>query len=106
VVGFLDKIHLPYTMRDNVLPVYTSETGGNLDAEFRQRGIEESFQNIFTEVRTQYTIGYYTHQPFIDGKYRTIDVRVLRPNLSVIAKKGYYPTASDSGPTNVISPNR
>lgn len=106
VVGFLDKIHLPYTMRDNVLPVYTNETGGNLDAEFRQRGIEQSFQKIFEEVRTQYTIGYYTHQPFIDGKYRTIDVRVLRPNLTVIAKKGYYPTASDSGPVNTITPNR
>ena len=103
VIGFLDKIHLPLTMRDNILPQYTSETGGNLDAEFRQRGIEESFQNIFKEVRNQYTIGYYTHEPFIDGKYRTLDVRVMRPNLSVIAKKGYYPTASDSGPTNVIT---
>jgi VWFA-related protein len=106
VVGFLDKIHLPLTMRDNVLPLYTVETGGNLDAEFRQRGIEESFQNIFKEVRTQYTIGYYTHQPFIDGKYRTIEVRVLRPDLTVISKKGYYPTASDSGPVNIISPNK
>jgi len=106
VVGFLDKIHLPMTMRDNVLPLYTGETGGNLDAENRQRGIEESFQKIFEEVRTQYTIGYYTHQPFIDGKYRSIDVRVLRPNLTVIAKKGYYPTASDSGPVNVITPNK
>ena len=72
----------------------------------RQKGIEQSFQKIFEEVRTQYTLGYYTHQPFIDGKYRTIDVRVLRPNLTVLAKKGYYPTASDSGPTNVISPNK
>jgi VWFA-related protein len=102
VVGFLDKIHLPLTMRDNILPQYTAETGGNLDAEFRQRGIEESFQNIFKEVRNQYMVGYYSHQPFIDGKYRTLDVRVMRPNLSVIAKKGYYPTASDSGPTNII----
>lgn len=106
VMGFLDKIHLPLTMRDNVLPLYTSETGGSLDAEFRQRGIEESFQKIFEQVRTQYMIGYYSHEPFIDGKYRTIDVRVLRPNLTVIAKKGYYPTASDSGPVNTITPNK
>jgi VWFA-related protein len=102
VIGFLDKIHLPLTMRDNALIAYTSETGGNLEAELRQRGIEQSFQKIFEEVRTQYTLGYYTHEPFIDGKYRTLDVRVLRPNLTVIAKKGYYPTASDSGPTNMI----
>ncbi len=103
VLGFLDKIHLPYTMRDNVLPLYTSETGGSLDAEFRQRGIEESFQKIFEQVRTQYMIGYYTHQPFIDGKYRPIEVRVQRPNLTVISKKGYYPTASDAGPANVVT---
>ena len=102
VVGFLDKIHVPFQMRGNILPTYTQETGGNLDAQFRQRGIEESFQNIFEEVRTQYTIGYYSHEPFIDGKYRTLDVRVMRPNLTVLAKKGYYPTASDSGPENVI----
>jgi VWFA-related protein len=101
-IGFLDKIHLPYTMRDNILPQYTQETGGNLEAEFRQRGIEESFQKIFEEVRTQYTIGYYSHEPFIDGKYRTLEVRVMRPNVTIIAKKGYIPTASDSGPENII----
>jgi VWFA-related protein len=102
MVGFLDKIHLPLTMRDNILPQYTVETGGNLEAEFRQKGIEESFQKIFEEVRTQYTIGYYSHEPFIDGKYRTLEVRVMRPNVTILAKKGYYPTASDSGPENVI----
>jgi VWFA-related protein len=106
VIGFLDKIHIPLTMRDNILPAYTNETGGNLDAEFRQKGIEESFQKIFEEVRTQYTIGYYTHEPFIDGKFRTVDVRVMRPNLTVLAKKGYYPTASDSGPVNVVTPSK
>ncbi len=45
---------------------------------------------------TQYTLGYYTHEPFIDGKYRKVEVRVLRPNLTVIAKQGYYPAASDT----------
>jgi VWFA-related protein len=106
MVGFLDKIHLPLTMRDNILPSYTNETGGNLDAEFRQKGIEESFQKIFEEVRTQYTLGYYTHQPFIDGKFRTLDVRVLRSGLTVIAKKGYYPTAGDAGPTNTVTSSK
>jgi VWFA-related protein len=95
-VGFLDRIHLPYTMRDNILPMYTDATGGQIDPEFRQRGIEESFARITEEVRTQYTVGYYSHEPFIDGKYRNLEVRVLRPNLRVIAKKGYFPTAEDA----------
>jgi VWFA-related protein len=102
VVGFLDRIHLPLTMRDNILPAYASATGGNFDGEFRQKGIETSFAKIAEEVRTQYTVGYYTHEPFIDGKYRTLEVKVLRPNLTVIAKKGYYPTAGDTRPQGII----
>jgi VWFA-related protein len=101
VTGFLDRMHLPLMMRDNVLPVYANATGGNFDGEFRQKGIENSFAKIAEEVRTQYTIGYYTHEPFIDGKYRQVEVKVLRPNLTVIAKKGYYPTAEDSRPPSV-----
>lgn len=98
VVGYLDHIHLPLTMRDNILPAYATATGGSLEAEFRQRGIEKSFQAIAEEARDQYTVGYYTHEPFIDGKYRTIEIKVMRPNLTVIAKKGYYPTAGDVTP--------
>jgi VWFA-related protein len=103
VIGFLDRMHLPLTMRDNILPAYANATGGNFDGEFRQKGIETSFAKIAEEVRTQYTVGYYTHQPFIDGKYRTLEVKVLRPNLSVLAKKGYYPTAGDSRPAGIVS---
>ena len=94
-VGFLDRIHLPYTMRDNILPLYVDQTGGQIDPEFRQKGIEQSFARITEEVRTQYTVGYYSHEPFIDGKYRQLDVHILRPGLTVIAKKGYIPTPEE-----------
>jgi len=102
VTGFLDRMHLPLTMRDNILPAYAKATGGNFDGEVRQKGIETSFAKIATEVRTQYTIGYYTHEPFIDGKYRSVEVKVLRPNLTVISKPGYWPTAQETTPTGVM----
>jgi VWFA-related protein len=106
VVGFLDRMHLPLMMRDNILPAYAKQTGGEFDGEFRQRGIESSFAKIAEEVRTQYTVGYYTTEPFIDGKYRTLEVKVLRPNLTVIAKQGYYPTAGDVTPPHVVTTSR
>jgi VWFA-related protein len=99
--GFMDRIHLPFQMRDNILPAYAGATGGQIDAESRTPGIERSFAKIAEEVRTQYTVGYYTREPFIDGKYRKLEVKVLRPNLTVIAKDGYYPTASDNRPHTV-----
>jgi VWFA-related protein len=98
LVGFLDRIHLPLTMRDNILPAYANATGGNFDAEFRTGGIEKSFAKIAEEVRTRYTLDYITHEPLIDGKYRTLEVKVLRPNLTVIAKKGYWPSAVQARP--------
>ncbi len=66
-------------------------------------GLKKSFAKITEEVRNQYTIGYYTREPFIDGKYRNVEVKVLRPNLSVLAKKGYWPTAQDAKPP-VVTP--
>jgi VWFA-related protein len=106
VTGFLDRMHLPLTIRDNILPAYAKATGGNFDGEFRQKGIETSFAKIASEVRTQYTIGYYTHEPFIDGKYRQVEVKVLRPNLTVISKPGYWPTAQESTPPAVAPASR
>jgi VWFA-related protein len=106
VTGFLDRMHLPLTMRDNILPAYAKATGGNFDGEIRQKGIETSFAKIATEVRTQYTIGYYTHEPFIDGKYRQVEVKILRPNLTVISKPGYWPTAQESAPPSVAPASR
>lgn len=96
IIGFLDRYHLPFQMRDDILPRYAAATGGQMASQFRTRGIEESFSEIAKEVRTQYTVGYYTHEPFIDGKYRKTEVRVLRPNLNVISREGYYPSAMDA----------
>ena len=91
-IGFLDKYHIPLTMRENILPQYASATGGEAISEFRLRGIETSFAKIAEEVRVQYTAGYYSNEPLTDSKYRTLEVQVLKPGLDVIAKKGYYPS--------------
>jgi VWFA-related protein len=97
-VGFLDRMHLPLMMRDNVLSPYVIATGGNIDSEFRTGQIEKSFARIAGEARSRYTVGYYTHEPLIDGKYRTTEIKVLRPGLTILAKKGYWPSAVESRP--------
>jgi len=98
VVGFLDRLHLPLTMSDNVLPQYYNATGGNFDSEFRTGGIEKSFAKIAAEVRNRYTVDFNTHEPQYDGKYRKLEVKVLRPGLTVLAKQGYYPMPQPTRP--------
>ena len=94
--GYLSRFHLPFTMYDNVLYKYIAATGGTADSERNLNGIEKSYQAIAAEARNQYTLGYNSHEPVIDGKFRKIDVRVERPGLDVTAKNGYYPNARDN----------
>ncbi len=96
-LGYLDKIKLPLLplSPDNILPRYTAATGGHLYSEFSENGIQRSFGELAALARTQYTLGYYSRLPVLDEKYRVLQVDVLRPNLDVIAKKGYYPTATN-----------
>ena len=93
--GYISRFHLPFTMYDNILYNYTAATGGTLDSERGTNGIEKSYAKIAEEARTQYTLGYYSHEPFIDGKFRKIEVRVERPDVDVKSKTGYYPSGQD-----------
>jgi len=90
--GWLDRLHIPLTMRDNILPQYAAATGGQAIAGFSQTAIESAYAHIAEQVRLQYTIGYNSHIPTLDSRYRTIEVQVNKPGLTVIARPGYYPT--------------
>jgi VWFA-related protein len=92
---WLDRFHLPFTMYDNILYKYVANTGGDMYAEGGVNGIEKSYAKIADEARTQYTLGYLSHESIYDAKYRSINVIVNRPNVVVTAKPGYYPSAQD-----------
>ena len=92
---YVSRLHVPGMMYDNRLASYILATGGTPDFERGTDGIEKSYAKIAEEARNQYTLGYYSHQPFIDGKFRKIEVRVDRPGMEVINKNGYYPSGQD-----------
>jgi VWFA-related protein len=94
--GYVSRLHVPLTMYDNRLVAYAHATGGVLDSERGVDGIEKSYAKIAEEARNQYTLGYYSHEPTIDGKFRKIDVRLDRPGFEIIAKNGYYPSGQDA----------
>jgi VWFA-related protein len=86
----LNRIRVPGFGTGNILAKYANDTGGDVMAEFDRAGIEQAYARIADTARTQYTLGYTTRATQATN-YRTIDVRVLRPNLNVVAKPGYYP---------------
>jgi VWFA-related protein len=92
---WLDRFHLPFEMYDNILYKYTSLTGGDMFFERGTSSMEKSYAKLAAEARNQYTLLYLSHESIYDGKYRSIDVRVDRPNVIVTAKPGYYPSAQE-----------
>ena len=95
-LGYLDKLKMPLLplSPDNILPRYVSATGGHLASEFSEVGIQRSFAELAALGRTEYTLGYYSHIPLLNGSFRKLEVRVLRPALEVHAPPGYFPMAS------------
>lgn len=92
-LGTLDHMHLPWMIQDNVLVKYQKATGGQIDSEFRTASIEKSFARVASEARNRYTVAYLSPEPFVDEKYRHVEVRVLHPGLTVLARDGYWPAA-------------
>lgn len=91
-IGYLDKKHLPLIPPDNIMPRYAVMTGGSLETQLSENGIQKSFSDLAMAARTEYTLGYYSHAPVMSEKRHSIDVDVDVPGLDVTAKQFYYPS--------------
>jgi Ca-activated chloride channel family protein len=90
-----------------VMPI-TNEAGRNIGGEhaleFMAKGtggrcflptigpdLDKAFTSIITELRTQYLLGFYPQNvPLTKDRFHKLEVRVLRPDLRVSARNGYY----------------
>jgi VWFA-related protein len=68
----------------------TEDTGGRLIVVRSERNLEQAFDEISEELRSQYTLGYYPTNNARDGKFRKIKVEMTNHDLKVLARKGYY----------------
>jgi VWFA-related protein len=68
----------------------TDETGGRMIVVNNEKHLQEAFDQISEELRSQYTVGYYPTNSARDGKFRKIKIDVAGKDLKVLARKGYY----------------
>jgi VWFA-related protein len=66
------------------------DTGGRMISVSSEKRLEEAFDQISEELRSQYTLGYYPTNTSRDGKFRKIRVDADNHELKVLARKGYY----------------
>lgn len=72
-----------------VLKNFAEKTGGKFVATPGGIAMREAFKRIAEELGGQYTIAYQPSNTKKDGKWRTIELRVSRPNLMIRTRKGY-----------------
>jgi VWFA-related protein len=70
----------------DVLTSLASDTGGDQVRNFNN--FKEPMDRLARETGTYYVLGYRPTKAF-DGSYRKLEVKVLRPDVRVLARKGY-----------------
>ncbi|MEN3340399.1 MAG: hypothetical protein V7647_4075 [Acidobacteriota bacterium] len=80
-------------------------TGGF--AAVNHNDLNDAFGRIIQENSSYYVLGYYPAGDKRDGRFRTVDVRVTRPGLTVKARRGYVAPLTQSAsraPKNGFDP--
>ncbi len=87
---------------ERAMQTLTAETGGEvyqplmalngneIDEEQSLKNLDEVFTKLADQLRTQYTLRFYSTNDAHDGKYRKLTVRVKKPGYKAKARAGYY----------------
>ena len=68
-------------------------TGGLAFFPISVKELDKIYEQVLGEVRAQYTLGYLSSNEQFNGKWRKIDIKIIREDaksLKVRARKGYY----------------
>ena len=71
------------------LTKFSEKTGGRYVATPGGIAMRDAFKRIVAELGEQYTIAYSPTNLKKDGKWRAIELRISRPNLTIRTRKGY-----------------
>jgi VWFA-related protein len=75
---------------DGDLKRMSEDTGGRLYRVDRKHTLQEIFDELQQELRTQYAISYSPANQARDGGFRKIEIKTADKDLRVQARKGYY----------------
>lgn len=84
-------VHDPgYGWRPDVAKRIADQTGGRVIEVSSEKHLQEAFDQIAEELRSEYTIGYYPANATRDGTFRKIKLETTDRELKVLTRKGYY----------------
>ena len=73
-----------------ILRQLAQETGGRSFFPQKVDDLNGVYGQIADELASQYTVGYSSKNPRVDGAFRRIVVQLARPNVTARTKRGYF----------------
>ena len=93
-VGFLEHQLSAARMGQRLRLMEIAETtGGQAFFPSAMQDIEVAYDKVVAQIRAQYSLGYSSTSTAQDGRWRKIDIRLKRPDLTdarVQSRKGYF----------------
>jgi len=68
---------------------YANKSGGRFVSKPGGRALDEAFREILQELSNQYTLGYRPNNTARDGRWRAIQLKLSRPELTARTRNGY-----------------
>ncbi|MCS6805177.1 MAG: VWA domain-containing protein [Acidobacteriota bacterium] len=90
VYKYLNESPEAYRIARERLRMMAEITGGMMFYAARLEDLDQTYQQVASELRAIYTLGYYPSNTRRDGSWRRIKVKTKDKNLSVRTRAGYY----------------
>ena len=81
---------------DSALRQMSEDTGGHVFHVDRKMTLQDAFNELQEEMRSQYAIGYTPSNPAKDGTFRKVEIKPSNKDWKVQARKGYYGVRNSS----------
>lgn len=82
---------------DNVLKRFADQTGGRSFFPIEAHDLGTAFQSIVNDLRHQYVVWYSPDNFVPNGQFHNVQIKVLRKQVTVRTRKGYFARASSGG---------
>jgi len=90
IPGGIGTLSDDYRRGHNYLIKLAEYSGGIVLDALAMQDLRPAFDQIARELSSQYSIAYYPSNPKQDGKFRKVQVKMIKPGLTARTRMGYY----------------
>jgi Ca-activated chloride channel family protein len=92
-IGYLEHQGSGRSEQQQVLQRFTGATGGQAFFPSQLKDLDKMYEKILRDISSRYSMGYVSTDTRMDGKWRDVKIRVVRPELKdarIRTRPGYF----------------